>query len=90
MEALDCITSSQLATFKGIAEGKSELTPGYTGLDMTSQEQVRLAFKAGEVVGKDFKGIQEDGVADGFGIKLASTGYARCQYKSCKASGIKD
>lgn len=49
MGALGCIILPQLATFKGIAEGKPEPTLGYTGLDMASQEQVRLAFEAGEV-----------------------------------------
>lgn len=91
MKALGCITSPQLAIFKGIAEGKLELALGYICLGMASWEQVRLAFEAGEVMEKGFKGIRKDGGAKGdeFKIELASTGHAGYQHKSCKTSGIK-
>lgn len=52
---------------------------------------MRLAFEAGDVVDRGFKGIREDTETDGdgFKIELASTGRAGCQQKSCKTNGIK-
>ncbi|KAF2488844.1 hypothetical protein BU16DRAFT_586642 [Lophium mytilinum] len=80
-----CVTSKQIATIKDIAKGEPENAPGYDTLTEQAKEHVRLAFEAGSVTDKTFKGILEPA----YKVEVAPQARATCQNKECKDAKIK-
>lgn len=55
-----CATPHQIQGLKGVTEDDATKAPGYDRLSPEAQEQVRLAFEAGKIVDKEFKGINAE------------------------------
>lgn len=98
-----CVIPKQIEKIKALAEDDPEKVPGYQDLSTEFQKQVRLAFEAGKVVDKEFKGTRTDLIKKGggnsgsdeiryvmgFKVEVATRAAAMCRNAACKGTGIK-
>jgi len=75
------ITKRQLKTWMEIAKGVPGDAPGFSGLDTESQEQVRLAFAAEDVVDRTFKGITLPKIE--WSVEESPNGRNSCKGRRC-------